>query len=76
MTTLFASSYFLQIRKHSEFDVNHFQYIFIDESACAHESATMIPIAACSTKNKIVPRIILAGDPLQLPATGNSYTKI
>lgn len=70
MTTLFASSYFLQLREHSQFDVDHFQYIFIDESACVQETVTMIPIVGCSRKNKIVPKIILAGDPLQLAATG------
>lgn len=45
---------------------NHFSYIFIDESVSAFETMTLIPIALCTTLNKVHANIILAGDPKQL----------
>lgn len=73
VTTLFTSSYFMQLRGNPKFDVNHFGYLFIDESACVQEAVTIIPIVACSSKHKIVSKVVLAGDPHQLAATGNGY---
>ncbi|XP_031638515.1 putative helicase mov-10-B.1 [Contarinia nasturtii] len=52
---------------------NHFSYVFIDESASAFETMTLIPIAGlCTTVNKIHCSIILAGDPKQLDAVTKS----
>lgn len=43
----------------------HFNYIFVDEAAQAHEPETMIPIQAMADDYT---NVVVSGDPKQLPA--------
>lgn len=58
-----------------DFKSNHFSHVILDEAAFVHEPATFLPIVGmCSEKEKIIPKIILSGDPEQLqPVTKSTF---
>lgn len=45
VSTLLTAGHLMRARDDPDFDPRHFSYVFIDECASTHETATLIPIA-------------------------------
>lgn len=60
--------------------VGHFSYVFIEESGCAIEAHSLVPIAgilsSTSHKGSLKGQLVLAGDPKQLgPVVQSNFAK-